>query len=207
MEDYNEYLVKGDYAKGDYVKGGYDSDPYVIGNEFYYNEKMFNIEDGEMNVNPNVFEVINVPVPFIKCNPNVKVPQYAHYNDSGMDLYSNVYVEIEPGETVVIGTGIKVAVPDGLELQIRATSGNSLYTNLRMANSVGTIDAGYRGEVGVIIDNVGPDTIIIEKYSKIAQAILAPVYKAKLTEVQELPCSQRQEKGYGQSTGGVFGEC
>lgn len=95
-----------------------------------------------------------IQIPFVKCHPDAKMPEYAHPDDSGMDVYAvNDYV-IHPGETKLIPTGIKVAVPNGYEIQIRPKSGRALKTKMRIANSIGTVDAGFRGELQVIIENI-----------------------------------------------------
>lgn len=87
------------------------------------------------------------------------VPIYAHETDAGMDIRAAEDVNIPPGCTVVVPTGIAVAIPKGYEIQVRARSGYSAKTKLRIANSPGTIDSGYRGEIGVIIDNISKDYI------------------------------------------------
>ena len=96
--------------------------------------------------------IINIPIEL--CHPNAKMPAYAHLTDAGMDIYALEDITIAPGETVLIPTGIKVALPAGYELQVRPKSGRCLKTKLRVANTPGTIDAGYRDEIGVIIDNI-----------------------------------------------------
>ena len=97
---------------------------------------------------------INVPIEL--CHPNAKIPQYAHISDSGMDIYALDDITIKPGETVLVPTGIKVALPPGYELQVRPKSGRCVKTKLRVANTPGTIDQGYRDEIKVIIENVDP---------------------------------------------------
>lgn len=97
-----------------------------------------------------------IQIPIELCHPDAKIPQYAHIDDSGLDLYALDDYTIAPGETKLIPTGIKVALPPGYELQVRPKSGRALKTKLRVANTPGTIDAGYRDEIGVIIENVDP---------------------------------------------------
>lgn len=97
-----------------------------------------------------------VAIPIELCNENAKIPQYAHQSDSGMDVYALDDITIRPGETVLVPTGIKVALPPGFELQVRPKSGRALKTKLRVANTPGTIDQGYRDEIKVIIENVEP---------------------------------------------------
>ena len=97
-----------------------------------------------------------VRIPFEFCREDVRPPEYAHTSDSGMDLYALEDYTIHPGETKIIPTGIKVALPPGFELQVRPKSGRALKTKLRIANSPGTVDAGSRDEIGVIIENIEP---------------------------------------------------
>lgn len=98
--------------------------------------------------------IIHIPVEL--CHEDAKIPQYAHISDSGMDVYALDDYVIKPGETKLIPTGIKMALPPGYEIQVRPKSGRALKTKLRVANTPGTIDAGYRDEIGVIIENVEP---------------------------------------------------
>lgn len=98
----------------------------------------------------------NVPVAIELCHPEAKIPQYAHISDSGADVYALEDITVHPGETVLVPTGFKVALPPGFELQVRPKSGRALKTKLRVANTPGTIDQGYRDEVKVIIENVEP---------------------------------------------------
>lgn len=99
-------------------------------------------------------KTINIPIEF--CHSDAKMPAYAHPSDAGMDVYALEEITINPGETKLIPLGFKVALPLGYELQVRPKSGRCLKTKLRVANAPGTIDAGYRDEVGVIIENVDP---------------------------------------------------
>lgn len=98
----------------------------------------------------------NVPVAIELCHPEAKIPQYAHISDSGADVYALEDIIVHPGETVLVPTGFKVALPPGFELQVRPKSGRALKTKLRVANTPGTIDQGYRDEVKVIIENIEP---------------------------------------------------
>lgn len=99
-------------------------------------------------------KIINIPIEVI--SDTATLPAYAHPSDAGMDVYAQEDITIMPGETKLIPLGIKVAIPLGYELQVRPKSGRCLKTKLRVANAPGTIDAGYRDEVGVIIENVDP---------------------------------------------------
>ena len=87
------------------------------------------------------------------CDPRAKVPAYATPGDAGMDIAAIEDIKIKPGQTVIVRTGLKVAIPEGYEIQVRPRSGLSYKTPLRIVNSPGTIDAGYRDEIGVIMQN------------------------------------------------------
>lgn len=154
-----------------------------------------------------------------KLRENAVVPKYAHgKEDSGMDLFvasvavrdkDKKFVESESavlktGEVALAKTGWAFAIPIGFEMQIRPTSGNSLKTKIRIPNAPGTIDAGYRDEVGVIIENIGNEDIEIKAGDKIAQAVIAPVYWANIIETEILPESRRGENGFGST--GVLGK-
>lgn len=97
-----------------------------------------------------------IPLPVELCHENAQMPQYAHVTDAGMDIYAIEDVTIAPGETKLVRTGIKLAIPTGYEIQVRPKSGRALKTKMRVANSPGTIDSDYRDEVCVIIDNIEP---------------------------------------------------
>lgn len=160
-------------------------------------------------------KIIQIPIEY--CHPDAKMPAYAHVTDSGLDIYAVEDITIHPGETVLVKTGIKVALPLGYELQVRPKSGRSLKTKMRVANTPGTIDSGYRDEIGVIIDNIeapikditidddGKVTSIlygsdmhITKGDKFAQLVLCEVPKASFYEV-------KQVSEIGENRGGGFG--
>ena len=103
-----------------------------------------------------------ITVPIELCHKDAKIPTYAHAGDAGMDIYAVEDITIKPGETVIVPTGLKTALPLGYELQVRPRSGLSAKSPLRIANSIGTIDANYRGEIGVIITNSNPPITKIE---------------------------------------------
>lgn len=125
---------------------------------------------------------INVPIEL--CHPDAKIPQYAHISDSGMDVYALEDITIKPGETKLVPTGIKVALPPGYELQVRPKSGRCIKTKLRVANTPGTIDQGYRDEIKVIIENVAPPIMDIDfefvdepdAYCKVKSIAYGPSY-------------------------------
>jgi dUTP pyrophosphatase len=161
-----------------------------------------------------------IQIPFVKCHPDAKMPEYAHPDDSGMDVYAVDDYVIHPGETKLIPTGIKMAVPNGYEIQIRPKSGRALKTKMRIANSIGTVDAGFRGELQVIIENIEPpikditydfddngrpiitsilrgSDMTIGKGEKFAQLVLMEVPKAVLFQVENLDNTERGNGGFG----------
>jgi dUTP pyrophosphatase len=147
----------------------------------------------------------NILIPLEYCREGAKMPTYAHLTDSGMDVYALEDITIAPGETKLIPTGLKVAIPAGYELQVRPKSGRCLKTKLRIANTPGTIDAGYRDEIGIIVDNIEPflkeaeidengrlynvlfgSSYTIGKGEKFAQLVLCEVPKAVFYQVNHV---------------------
>lgn len=137
----------------------------------------------------------------IQLAPGVQMPTYATDGSAGFDLAVNEEIVIHPGQTRVVGTGIRMAVPEDWELQIRPRSGTSLKTKIRISNSPGTIDSDYRGEIGIIIDHIGDTIFTIPKGMKIAQGVLCPVGKASFEEVRQLDNTLRGEGGFGSTDG------
>ncbi len=115
----------------------------------------------------------NVSVAIELCHPDAKIPQYAHISDSGADVYALKDITVHPGETVLVPTGLKVALLPGFELQVRPKSGRTLKTKLRVANTPGTIDQGYRDEIKIIIENVEPPIkdISVDKDGKVTSIL------------------------------------
>ncbi|QWH09504.1 dUTP diphosphatase [Bacillus mycoides] len=140
----------------------------------------------------------------IKRLKDVELPKYAKPGDSGFDLVAAEDTIIWPGETKVVPTGLAFEIPPGYELQVRPRSGISRNTKLRVI--LGTVDSGFRGEVGVIVDNternlgVNMKAHIIERGTRIAQGVIAPVETAHFVEVDDLSDSERGVGGFG-STG------
>lgn len=130
------------------------------------------------------------------------LPSYATAGAAGMDLLAAVEapVTIEPGKRALIPTGLAVALPPGYELQIRPRSGLALRNGILLPNAPGTIDEDYRGELQVIVLNAGDAPFTVERGARIAQAILAPVVRARWHEVADLDETQRGSGGFG-STG------
>lgn len=129
------------------------------------------------------------------------IPNYAHAGDAGADIYSLETCTLEPLQRKAIATGISVEIPPGFEIQVRPKSGLALKHGITVLNTPGTIDAGYRGEIKVILINLGSESYVIEKGQKIAQLVTASVARMDFVEITEdLSSSLRGEGGFG-STG------
>ncbi len=135
-----------------------------------------------------------------RISADARLPEYEHEGDAGLDLYASENCEIKPGQRRLVATGLKLALPKGYEAQVRPKSGLALKHGLTVLNTPGTIDAGYRGEIGVIVINHGSETYQVEKGRKIAQLVVTKVEGAQVVEVQELEATTRNEGGFG-STG------
>lgn len=135
-----------------------------------------------------------------KINEEAKLPEYAHEGDAGLDLFSVDDITILPGESKLIKTGIQIELPRDTEAQVRPRSGLALKNQITVLNTPGTIDEGYRGEVGVILINHGKEQFHVEKGMKIAQMVIKPVLKVTIKEVVELTDTTRGKGGFG-STG------
>lgn len=129
------------------------------------------------------------------------LPSYAHEGDAGMDLCAAVLepVVLLHGAPTLIPTGLRVGIPAGFEIQIRSRSGLALKHGVVVRNSPGTLDASFRGEVGVILVNTGAMAFTVERGMRIAQAVLAPVIRAAWVEVDELDATARGAGGFGSS--------
>ena len=128
-----------------------------------------------------------------------QIPTYKHPGDAGADLYSAANVIISPGKTATVPTGVCIEIPDAFEGQVRPRS--SILYNTMLGFEVGTIDSGYRGEIHVIIRNLGTEQEMICVGDRIAQLVIAPVIRAEFESVWELGASSRGENRFG-STGG-----
>lgn len=133
-------------------------------------------------------------------NKDAKMPEYAHEGDAGLDLFSTVETVVQPGESALIPTGISIQLPPGTEAQVRPRSGLALKHQITLLNTPGTIDAGYRGEICVIIINHGKVPFQVEKGMKIAQMVVKPVITVQVERVEEIESSARGAGGFG-STG------
>ena len=137
-----------------------------------------------------------------KLHSDVNLPAYETSGSSGMDLQAYISEEIilKPGERKLIPTGLSVAIPENLEIQIRPRSGLAYKKGISVINTPGTIDSDYRGEIKVLLINLGKEDFIIKKFERIAQMVVCPITKVVLSETNDLPDTIRGEGGFG-STG------
>ena len=137
-----------------------------------------------------------------KLNPKVELPKYKTDGSSGLDLMAFIDkpINLPSKESVLVPTGISVAISDDLEIQIRPRSGLAAKSNISVLNTPGTIDSDYRGEIKVILFNHGKKEFIINNKDRIAQMVLTPILKVNFEEVTELPETIRGDGGFG-STG------
>ena len=139
-------------------------------------------------------------VKFRRIDPAATLPSYAHPGDAGMDIRSIEDLVIDPGARKLVHTGLVMMLPPGYEAQVRPRSGLALRNGVTVLNTPGTIDEGYRGEVGVVLANFGSEPFRVEKGSKIAQIVVAPCTRAEIEETVEIDSTERGEGGFG-STG------
>ena len=130
---------------------------------------------------------------------NAEIPFYASTGSSGADVkaFLKEDLEIPPGESALIPTGLRFAIPHGYEIQVRPRSGLALKNQITVLNSPGTIDADYRGEVGIILINLGKKAFLVSPGMRIAQLVLAPVVQANFISVGELVTTERGTGGFG----------
>lgn len=144
----------------------------------------------------------SVEIALLRLDPDVPMPSYAHPGDAGADLVTTVDVTIEPGERVVVPTGVALALPDGFVGLVHPRSGLAAKHGLSIVNAPGTVDAGYRGEIKVCLVNLDPrEPVVLRRGDRIAQLVVQRFERAAFVEVEVLPESVRGAGGYG-STGG-----
>lgn len=137
-----------------------------------------------------------------RIDPEIPLPSYEHPGDAGADLRTTVDAELAPGERALLPTGIGIALPDGYAAFVHPRSGLAARCGVALVNAPGTVDAGYRGEIKVIVVNLDPrERVSFRRGDRIAQLVIQQVEKARFHEVAELPGSARAEGGFG-STGG-----
>lgn len=140
-----------------------------------------------------------------RLDPELPLPSHAHPGDAGLDLYARVAVVLAPGERAVVPTGVAVALPAGYAAFVHPRSGLAARHGVGVVNGPGTIDAGYRGEIAVVLINLDPQSVVrFERGDRIAQLVVQQVPTVTLIEVSRLPGSARDTGGFG-STGGHRG--
>ena len=137
-----------------------------------------------------------------RLSKNIELPKYETSGSSGMDLAAHLEkpINLEPGKTSVVPTGISISIPKDYEIQIRPRSGLAAKNQISVLNTPGTIDSDYRGEIKIILINLGNSNFVIKKGDRIAQMVLCPIIKAKIREVKDLKKTERDVGGFG-STG------
>lgn len=137
-----------------------------------------------------------------RLDPDLPIPSYRHPGDAGADLVTTVDAELAPGERCVLPTGIALALPDGYAAFVHPRSGLAMTCGVALVNAPGTVDAGYRGEIRVIVVNLDPTRgVVFNRGDRIAQLVVQRVERVRFHEVAELPGSARADGGFG-STGG-----
>ena len=146
--------------------------------------------------------VPDLEIAVVRLDPDLPLPSYAHPGDAGADLHTTVDLELAPGERALVPTGISIALPDGFVALVHPRSGLAARHGLSIVNTPGTVDAGYRGEIKVMLINHDPrDTVVLRRGDRIAQLVVQRFERARFVEVGVLPDSVRGVGGYG-STGG-----
>ena len=143
---------------------------------------------------------IAIRVVRLRHNLDLPLPAYATDGAAGMDIVAAETLSLAPGDRAVVPTGLCIAIPDGFEVQVRPRSGLALKHGLTVANAPGTIDSDYRGEVKIILINLGPKPVQIERGQRIAQLVVAAVTRGVFEEVDHLDDTTRGQGGFG-STG------
>lgn len=147
-------------------------------------------------------KTVTIALTRLPSSEGLALPSYATEHSAGMDLLAAVKenMVLKPGARALVPTGLSIALPEGYEAQIRPRSGLAFKHGISLVNSPGTIDADYRGEIGVLLINLGQEDFTIERGMRIAQMVIAPYTRAQFSEMLELPTTARGEGGFG-STG------
>ncbi|GAA4365891.1 dUTP diphosphatase [Nocardioides caricicola] len=153
-------------------------------------------------MSPHVSPTPDVEILVRRLDADLPLPSYAHPGDAGADLLTTVDVSLAPGERAMVPTGLAIALPEGYVALVHPRSGLAAKHGLSIVNTPGTVDAGYRGEIKVMLINLDPrEPIELRRGDRIAQLVVQRVERAVFSEVGELPESVRGDGGYG-STGG-----
>jgi dUTP diphosphatase len=136
-----------------------------------------------------------------RLDPGLPLPRFAHPGDAGLDLHAAQAITLQPGERGVIGCGLAVAIPHGYVGLVSPRSGTAVSMGLSMVNTPGVVDAGYRGEVRLVLINLDPSSPLeVKRGDRVAQLVVVPLAAVEVVETEELPDSRRGEDGFG-STG------
>jgi dUTP pyrophosphatase len=141
-----------------------------------------------------------IELPLKRLDPSIALPSYAREDDAGLDLRAAHDAALEPGGRALVGTGLAVAIPAGFAGLVLPRSGLALSQGVTVLNAPGLVDAGYRGELKVLLINHGAEPVAVRRGDRIAQLVIQRVERAEPIEVVELPASQRGAGGFG-STG------
>lgn len=152
--------------------------------------------------NPTTHEPVPVRVKRLPGNEDLPLPAYATQGAAGMDVVASEDVALSPGGRHAVATGLALAIPPGFEIQVRPRSGLALKHGVTVPNTPGTIDSDYRGELKIIMINLGDTPFVIRRGDRVAQLVLAPVVQASWLEVDHLDETERGTGGFG-STGGL----
>jgi dUTP pyrophosphatase len=141
-----------------------------------------------------------IDLPIQRLRPEAVVPARAYAGDAGLDLAACEALELAPGERAMVGTGLAVAIPEGHAGFVQPRSGLAAKHGITIVNTPGLVDAGYRGELKVILLNTGREPFAVEPGMRIAQLVVLPIPAVAPREVDELPASERGERGFGSSS-------
>jgi dUTP pyrophosphatase len=141
-----------------------------------------------------------IRLPLRRLDPSIELPSYAREGDAGLDLRAAHDASLEPGGRGLVGTGLAVAIPEGFAGLVLPRSGLALNQGVTVLNAPGLVDAGYRGELKVLLVNHGDKSVVVQRGDRIAQLVIQRVERAEPIEVGELPSSERGAGGFG-STG------
>ena len=143
---------------------------------------------------------MSLAVPIARLRPDARLPVTAYADDAGLDLASVERITLDPGQRATVGTGLAVAIPPGYAGFVQPRSGLAAKRGITVVNSPGLIDAGYRGELQVVLLNTDPaERFVVEVGDRIAQLVIMAVPEVQLVEVDRLPGSERSESGFGSS--------
>ena len=158
----------------------------------------------DAHLTPETQPDIQLDIQVVRLDPDLPLPSYAHPGDAGADLHTTVDVTLGPGERALVPTGIAVALPDGYVALVHPRSGLAARHGLSIVNTPGTVDAGYRGEVKVLLINHDPvEAVTLRRGERIAQLVVQRFERARFVEVGVLPASVRGDGGYGSTGTGV----